>query len=864
MKNQQMSYNRTIHIVSHTHWDREWYFSTSDSLVLLDQTFSDILNELNVNENVNFCFDGQVSILEDYLKLYPEKLENIKELVHQKRLTIGPWYTQTDTQLVCGQSIVENLYHGIYRTKKLVEDYMKVGYLPDTFGFCNQMPMIMRQFGIDNFIFWRGADFDKQKIEPYFNWIGQDQSVVTGVVLHNGYGMAKGLSSSDDFVNYKLNPLIEEYKKLTKSEHILIPMGNDQNNIVIDLDKKLQDISDDLKISSYESFVSSLQGQKLPSYCGEFREVKTSRIHKSCGGVRMDIKMSNYIAEQALIKTVQPLQVMAKMEGIEVSENLIQEAWKLLFAGQAHDGIVGCVSDSVAQDIVSRNKQALEIANSSSNYMKKHFARRMNTTDDEVIIFNLEPSEFCGYKEVDVFSYDEHITFDDVTACTIIETKTYKGYENALVETPIGNHYEVEQDYYLHKILINVTLPSFGYKVLKFHRCDANGIHSIDCQYIKNENYKISFINHQVKVEYEGNEINDFISLWDMGNDGDTYDFSPLQNDEEVRLTMHEAHVLVDDEIQVMKITCTAQLPSTLDNRRNKVNDSVLHCQIELRLKKDDMINVHVNVENTILSHRLRFAIRGLQKIDKTLAATPFGSVARDVITQKDIEGWQTTHVECPIDIETNSGFVSVLAKGKQLVVLNKGVKEYQANEDRIFMTLFSSCGELGKPDLLYRPGRASGDTTKKGHIRMETPLAQVLGTHEFEFAIVFAKNDDATLCRYLNDFEAPSVFYQNQKMNLFYERIDNKIQFTEIHEDSLPNEMSYFQLDEKLFVSSIYSSLYDGSMQIRFQAFEHLDKTDIYSTSKFQVGNLLEQGDTNRIEAYRLYTLRGENHENK
>ena len=70
-----------VHIVNHTHWDREWYFTSMDALVLSDQLFSDVLTELSCNPEASFVLDGQLSILDDYLDLYPEKLPEIKALV---------------------------------------------------------------------------------------------------------------------------------------------------------------------------------------------------------------------------------------------------------------------------------------------------------------------------------------------------------------------------------------------------------------------------------------------------------------------------------------------------------------------------------------------------------------------------------------------------------------------------------------------------------------------------------------------------------------------------------------------------------------------------------------------------------------
>ncbi|CCQ19752.1 Mannosylglycerate hydrolase [Listeria monocytogenes N53-1] len=75
------------HIVNHTHWDREWYFTSADALVLSEQLFTEVIDELKKHPEANFVLDGQLSILDDYVALYPEKLADINNfsLVHGLR-----------------------------------------------------------------------------------------------------------------------------------------------------------------------------------------------------------------------------------------------------------------------------------------------------------------------------------------------------------------------------------------------------------------------------------------------------------------------------------------------------------------------------------------------------------------------------------------------------------------------------------------------------------------------------------------------------------------------------------------------------------------------------------------------------------
>src|SRR5699024_10502784 len=113
----------TVHIVNHTHWDREWYFTTADSIVLIDDVFTKVLDELDKHEDAKFNLDGQSSIMDEYIELRPERLDQVKRLIAEKKLEIGPWYTQTDAFFVDAESIIKNLTIGIRDSLKY-GDYM--------------------------------------------------------------------------------------------------------------------------------------------------------------------------------------------------------------------------------------------------------------------------------------------------------------------------------------------------------------------------------------------------------------------------------------------------------------------------------------------------------------------------------------------------------------------------------------------------------------------------------------------------------------------------------------------------------------------------------------------------------------------
>ncbi|CDS88474.1 TPA: hypothetical protein ACHTFF_000883 [Clostridioides difficile] len=175
-----------VHVVPHSHWDREWYFTTSRSKIYLMKDFQDILDILEEKEDFKyFTMDAQASLLDDYLKWRPQDEYRIRDLVQRRRLVIGPWYTQTDQLVISGESIIRNLYYGIDRCNEFGEP-MRVGYVPDSFGQSAQMPQIYRGFGIDSSLFWRGVSDDMVDTTEFI-WKGSDGSKVLAVQIPFGY-----------------------------------------------------------------------------------------------------------------------------------------------------------------------------------------------------------------------------------------------------------------------------------------------------------------------------------------------------------------------------------------------------------------------------------------------------------------------------------------------------------------------------------------------------------------------------------------------------------------------------------------------------------------------------------------------------
>src|SRR6266699_251337 len=188
-----MAEQLNIIIVPHTHWDREWYQTFQQFRMRLVRTVDKLLDILDRdNQFQYFMLDGQTIVLDDYLEVKPEQEKRLKEYTRAGRIQVGPWYLQPDEFLVNSESLVRNLQIGL-RQAAGYGDPMRVGYVPDCFGHIAQLPQILRGFGIDSAVFWRGIGAEAHKSEFYWAAPGGTQVLVIFLADASGYSNARDM-----------------------------------------------------------------------------------------------------------------------------------------------------------------------------------------------------------------------------------------------------------------------------------------------------------------------------------------------------------------------------------------------------------------------------------------------------------------------------------------------------------------------------------------------------------------------------------------------------------------------------------------------------------------------------------------------
>ena len=80
-----------------------------------------------------FLLDGQTVLVEDYLRVRPERESDVRTLVKSGRLQVGPWYVLADELIPSGESLIRNLLLGTADAERL-GGRLDVLYCPDAFG----------------------------------------------------------------------------------------------------------------------------------------------------------------------------------------------------------------------------------------------------------------------------------------------------------------------------------------------------------------------------------------------------------------------------------------------------------------------------------------------------------------------------------------------------------------------------------------------------------------------------------------------------------------------------------------------------------------------------------------------------------
>ena len=403
---------RNLYVISHTHWDREWYRPFQLFRLKLVHLVDGLLDILDRDpEFKHFMLDGQTIVLDDYLHMRPEKEELLRQHIRKGRILIGPWHILPDMFLVGPEAHIRNLEQGD-RTARNFGPKMMIGYMPDSFGHIGQIPQILRGFGIEVASLWRGV-YDRP---AEFWWQAPDGSRVLMAYLRDGYG--NGAELPADNLERFASMIAEKGENLSSASPIsdlLVMYGTDHmepppktSEAIAYADEMLRNTH--VIHSTLPQYVAAVQASlkkqkvELPTFVGELRSCKRMHLLPGVLSTRMWIKQRNHACENLLTRWAEPFSAWQEsIAGLQPTvldrkSELLRQTWRLLMENHPHDSICGCSIDQVHDEMKVRFDQVEQVAEEISRQSLEGLAAFVNTnrpassTNDRSAILVFNPS----------------------------------------------------------------------------------------------------------------------------------------------------------------------------------------------------------------------------------------------------------------------------------------------------------------------------------------------------------------------------------------------------------------------------------------------------------------------------------------
>ena len=774
----------TYHIVSHSHWDREWYFPYDRFRAMLVDMIEDLLVLMEKDrEFESYTLDGQMAAVMDYLEVRPDRRETIRRLVEAKKLFIGPWYILSDEFLSSGESHIRNLALGS-RLGADLGGVMQIGYIPDQFGHIAQMPQILKGFGIEKAMIYRGFGGEPGQEPSEYWWVSPDG---TKVLMHHlpkdGYSAGYFGTRDENVIIQKFERLRIELDARATTTHRLFFNGGDHHWPDTDVTAAIRCLRKkydaDIKHSNFVDFLDAVKaelgaGQNLRRLEGETR-FGYRHAFAVLGGVfssRMYLKQLNAECQTLLERVLEPLNVMAYVSGLRSRTPQIEQAWKYVLQNQDHDAICGTSTDEVHEEMVVRYRKAKQIGEHVKNECLAAllpYDEHQYHDDRYLFVFNPSPFVRDEVLETDVEFYLQDVVVglnpevrvaEKLPAVAGFKLLDPSGdevpYQILHREEAFGVTYSKHD--YPHQTLVDrfgilvsaCSLPAVGWKGFRVVKAEGFPLYTGNVRsgemFIENEFLRAEVRQGgQVHVldKTTGNEFGPLNYFEDSGDVGDEYTYSYPEHDECFTSSQFPVKAAIVDQGPLratLKLEHSLKLPASasLDEKSRSAEKRELVITTLLSLSKNSRrLDFRTSLHNGINDHRLRAMFRTGVESKVSYAETPFAVVRRQH------QSYDTSQFpyEHPAHVAPMQRFISLRDKNRGFTLITKGLPEYElklAEPGVLALTLLRCVGKLSGRDLITRPGGAAGWWTL-------TPDAQCPGDHTFEYSIVPHAADDVS-----------------------------------------------------------------------------------------------------------------------
>lgn len=717
-----MKTEKTVHILSHTHWDREWYLDSKYTNEWLVPFFDNLFAMLEKESDYKFILDGQMSMVDDWLeqlvrtgRSVHDAKGRLRSYVEKKRVVIGPYYLQPDWQIVSGEALVRNLFLGNKLAAGLGGS-MKTGWLLDNFGQISQTAQIHARCGLRGLFVWRGVYMDPESVKSEFVWKAPDGTELPSIYLINSYRNAMRLASTPDLVDRRIADEVARMEHFNTTGQVLLMNGYDQDIEPDDVMSVLRQRKTGPGIprviqSTPEEYLDAVLAEKpvLPVLEGAQYTGRYISVFPGVMSARIYLKQQNDLSQHTLERIVEPLSSLNYLFGGEYEAGCIESLWKMLLKNHPHDSICGVSIDPVHTDMEYRH-HSLQLLSAEK--------------------ISRDLAEVCG--RIDTSKAGKK-------SCLVVFNSSLKK-RNAVIR-------------FKDRFIALDDLPGLGWKTV-----DPDGDAAAGSVWVKqgaagtawragngrveiriDDDGSFDLVHAETGKTYEGLGV-----FEDSGDAGDLYNYSWPDRDvvystrgNAARITLvHSSTVAAEFRIEL-----TMRIPEGLSDdgrtRSGRLVDMPVVSIVRVETGSS-VVSVSTRLRNTAKNHVLRALFPTGIDADHSHGGSPFDVTRRPVEIPDFDESGLRPELKAVIigarEPKANSffhgqGFADVSDGTHGLAVLNRGLPEYRVRKENrcIELTLFRGVAIIAG-DINTRLGDAGP--------HMLTPDGQCLRDLYFDYAV--------------------------------------------------------------------------------------------------------------------------------
>ena len=773
MTNQDLPRDRPhrelVHVLAHTHWDREWYLPAGRFRQRLVALIDELLD--GDEPRSPFLLDGQAVVLDDYADVRPDRVDDLAAALQDGTLEAGPWFVLADELIPSGEALVRNLLVGRKTLERFGAEPPPVLYSPDAFGHPAALPLIARGFGCDVVVVWRGLGGRRWPACDTMRWEAPDGATVT--VFHlppDGYELGSSLPADASLAADRWRSIQRVLVPRSTTGLLLVPNGADHHARQYshaDAIRALVAAAGPIPVVrvTLGQFAAELRervaNQSLPTIRGELRDsYGYAWTLQGTLATRARQKRRNAHVERTLIRDAEPWAALAARAGQPSRRHLTAAAWRSTLLSHPHDTLCGCSVDEVARAMDARlddaMAQAAGIRYDAILDILGHDPSDARTRKADwrslALVRNRAPRPRGGVAELEIETFladvgvgpgssppdrVRHVGVPRLMNGDVPVQLLTTRRANRRTESP--RHYPDNDLVEVRRVVAWVP-PVAGYSMTPLALDEGKGTAPLPepTVHVTSETLDNGLLSVHVEVDgtitlaaADGSwSVPKFVAVENVGDRGDLYTHSPYGAVRIETRFLRSRLVHIGPLRAELETRWRIVVPSATDRRLAgaRKDGGAGFVDVRMRFRLDagtPFLRVLVDGLNGAAGHRLRVRLRTGVADAAVWADAAFGPVLRTPIEVSD----EDLRMELPPPTGPLHRYVSLFGASRSCTVYSDGLAEYEVDSaGDVAVTLVRSVADLSRNDLPERPGHAGWP--------VPTPEAQMLGPFAAELAL--------------------------------------------------------------------------------------------------------------------------------